>query len=162
MSYELKSARWLALEAQEAVITPGCAVIDATLGNGHDTLRLAGLVGAEGRVYGFDIQAEAVARTEERLREAGLLDRCRLHCAGHERMADFVITLFEQSGEDCWSRSDAEFSERYYAPEEIAAMLAEAGFELLSETDGYGEEAPCEKTQRIVFTARCVKAKTPA
>lgn len=35
-------------------------VIDATLGNGHDTKFLAQKVGASGRVYAFDIQKESI------------------------------------------------------------------------------------------------------
>ena len=39
MAYELRSARYLAADALERVIQPGDTVIDATLGNGHDTTR---------------------------------------------------------------------------------------------------------------------------
>lgn len=90
MSYELRSARYLAAQVQEQVIQPGDHVVDATLGNGHDTCVLAGLVGESGRITGFDIQPDAVARTSERLREAGLLARCELHAVGHEHMAEYV------------------------------------------------------------------------
>ena len=37
-------------------IKPGDAVVDATLGNGHDAELLCELVGQNGRVFGFDIQ----------------------------------------------------------------------------------------------------------
>ena len=90
MSYELRSARYLAAEVQAQIIQPGDHVVDATLGNGHDTCVLAGLVGENGRITGFDIQADAVERTRERLREAGLLDRCELHAVGHQHMAEYV------------------------------------------------------------------------
>ena len=39
-----------------AHIRPGDAVVDATAGNGHDTLFLARCVGPAGRVYALDIQ----------------------------------------------------------------------------------------------------------
>ena len=90
MSYELKSARYLAADALRAGVKPGDAVADATMGNGHDTLLLCQLVGETGRVYAFDVQSQAVERTRERLREAGLEDRARLFLAGHERMGEFV------------------------------------------------------------------------
>ena len=90
MAYVLRSARYIAAEALRQVVQPGDVVVDATLGNGHDTRLLAELVGETGRVIGFDIQAEAVARTEAALREAGLLARCELHAVGHERLAEFV------------------------------------------------------------------------
>lgn len=90
MSYELRSARYLAADCLRAAIEPGDTVVDATLGNGHDACLLAELVGSQGRVIGFDIQPEAVKRSAERLREAGLLDRCTLRAVGHERMAEVV------------------------------------------------------------------------
>jgi len=88
--FELRSARYLALEAQQAAIRAGDTVIDATLGNGHDTLRLAQLVGEQGLVIGFDIQPEAVRSTRKRLEEAGMAERCELHLTGHEHMAEVV------------------------------------------------------------------------
>ena len=90
MPYELRSARYLAAEALERVIGPGDTVVDATMGNGHDTLTLCRLVGPVGRVYAFDVQRDAVERTRERLRDAGMLDRATLFCMGHERMAEVV------------------------------------------------------------------------
>jgi len=47
----------------------GDIVIDATMGNGHDTYFLAELVGESGHVYAFDIQEEALIHTAERLGE---------------------------------------------------------------------------------------------
>lgn len=41
------------------------------MGNGYDTAWLCGLVGPDGRVFAFDIQPEAVARTRARLGGAG-------------------------------------------------------------------------------------------
>ena len=56
MGYELKSARFLAQEILERSVLPGDAVIDATMGNGHDTAFLCRAVGPSGRVYAFDVQ----------------------------------------------------------------------------------------------------------
>ena len=50
-------------------IRPGDAVIDATVGNGVDTLFLCLRVGRRGTVYGCDIQEEAIERTRRRLAE---------------------------------------------------------------------------------------------
>lgn len=90
MAYILRSARWIASDVLHQVIREGDTVIDATLGNGHDTLMLAELVGTSGRVIGFDIQPDAVERTAERLRENGMLDRCELYAEGHQHIADRV------------------------------------------------------------------------
>ncbi len=92
MAYELRSARYLAAEALERGIGPGDTAVDATMGNGHDTLTLCRLVGPVGRVYAFDVQAAAVERTRERLRDAGMLERATLFCIGHERMTEEVKT----------------------------------------------------------------------
>jgi predicted methyltransferase len=62
-------------QAQQAVarfLRPGEIAIDATAGNGHDTLFLARIVGETGRVYACDVQSEAIESTAERLRAAGI------------------------------------------------------------------------------------------
>lgn len=90
MSYELKSARYLAREVILRAVEPGDTVVDATMGNGHDTQMLCETVGPEGRVYAFDVQAQAVEETRKRLREQGLDGRAELILAGHEHMAEYV------------------------------------------------------------------------
>ncbi len=65
-------------------------MVDATTGNGHDTLFLARHVGSEGTVYGFDIQGSALEATAARLRGAGFAARVRLMLAGHERMSEHL------------------------------------------------------------------------
>jgi predicted methyltransferase len=67
----------------------GGRAIDATVGNGHDTLFLAQLVGPQGRVDGFDVQSNAIERTRAKTSH---LSQVRLHHAGHERMGGFVIS----------------------------------------------------------------------
>ncbi len=71
-------------------LRPGDSVVDATCGNGQDTLFLAGSVGSAGHIWAFDIQAEALAMTGEKLAAAGFESRVRLVQAGHERLAEFV------------------------------------------------------------------------
>lgn len=53
-------------------ITPGDFVIDATAGNGNDTLFLANHVLPGGLVWAMDIQQRAIEATETKLREAGI------------------------------------------------------------------------------------------
>ena len=67
----------------------GDGVIDATCGNGHDTLFLAQLVGPQGRVWAFDVQEAAVVETRRRLADAGVGTATVVH-AGHETMAEHV------------------------------------------------------------------------
>jgi ubiquinone/menaquinone biosynthesis C-methylase UbiE len=71
-------------------VRPGDRVVDATCGNGHDTLFLARLVGESGKVWGFDVQEEALTATRGRLAEAGCLHRVELVAAGHELLSEFV------------------------------------------------------------------------
>jgi len=90
MGWELRSARYLAADVLERVVQPGDTVIDATVGNGHDTQYLAELVGENGTVVGFDVQQDAITSARKRLTEAGLIGRCRLICMGHQHMAEQV------------------------------------------------------------------------
>jgi len=71
-------------------VQPGDRVVDATCGNGQDTLLLAELVGGGGKVWAFDIQGEALTRTSARLRAAGCGAQVELLQAGHERLAELV------------------------------------------------------------------------
>lgn len=68
----------------------GSIALDATIGNGHDTLWLAQLVAPDGIVYGFDIQATALKATHNRLQEAGLLNNIRLILASHANLAEHI------------------------------------------------------------------------
>lgn len=69
------------------VLGPGDIAIDATVGNGFDTLMLAETVGPSGVVHGFDVQKSALVAAQARLRAAGLKEVVKLHHAGHESMA---------------------------------------------------------------------------
>lgn len=88
--YRLRSARYLAADALARALRPGDVAVDATMGNGHDTLALCELVGETGRVYAFDVQPQALQNTRARLEAAGCLSRARLILAGHEEMGDYV------------------------------------------------------------------------
>lgn len=65
-------------------------MVDATCGNGKDTLLLAELVGTSGKVWAFDIQPEALARAQQCLSEAGLATQVTLLACGHENLATAV------------------------------------------------------------------------
>lgn len=68
-----------------ACLRPGDRAVDATAGNGHDTLALARLVGPEGEVLAIDLQAAALEATRKRLTENGCGDRCHLIEGDHAR-----------------------------------------------------------------------------
>lgn len=86
----LQQALYQSHEYAKRIIREGDTVVDATMGNGHDTVFLAQLAGSSGKVYAFDIQQEALNNTEQRLEKEGLLDRCRLILDGHERMDQYI------------------------------------------------------------------------
>jgi predicted methyltransferase len=65
-------------------ISQGDTVLDATAGNGHDTLFLAQQVGDSGQVYAFDIQSQALENTRSLL--GPLLSRCQLILASHSQI----------------------------------------------------------------------------
>ena len=90
MRYCLKSARYLAHEMLAGFLCPGDRVIDATMGNGRDTLFLCKAVGPAGHVFAFDIQSRAIEVTRSLLQEEGILDRADLILCGHQHMDEYI------------------------------------------------------------------------
>lgn len=80
----------LSHEYIERTVTFGDTVIDATAGNGNDTLFLAKLVGENGKVYAFDIQQSAIENTNRRLADASVSERCTVILDGHQNMKKYV------------------------------------------------------------------------
>ncbi len=70
----------------------GDLVIDATAGNGHDTLFLAQQVGESGAVIAIDIQASAIESTRNQLITAGIEARVDLHQADHGAQLEALIS----------------------------------------------------------------------
>lgn len=90
MANDFRSARFWAQEMIEAALQEGAVAVDATMGNGHDTLWLCRQVGESGRVYAFDVQQQAVDHTAAALEAAGVRSRAELFCVGHQHMASYV------------------------------------------------------------------------
>ncbi|TKD68007.1 class I SAM-dependent methyltransferase [Pseudalkalibacillus hwajinpoensis] len=72
------------------VLSEGGVAIDGTCGNGHDTLFLAKSVGKTGKVYGFDIQKDALESTYQRLSEAEQSSQVILNHASHATVKDVI------------------------------------------------------------------------
>ena len=72
-----------------AAVTPGDIVVDCTMGNGHDTLFLANLVGTQGQVFAFDIQEDALRHTEQRLTRERITQVTLIH-ANHANLLDHI------------------------------------------------------------------------
>jgi putative uncharacterized protein (fragment) len=110
----------------------GCA-LDGTAGNGRDTLFLAQLAGGSGKVWAFDIQAQALSNTAGLLRENGVEERVELIATSHADLADYVREPLDAAmfnfgylpGGDKTVTTKADSSVR--AMQAAAALLAEGG-----------------------------------
>ena len=71
-------------------LLPGEQAVDATAGNGSDTVFLAGLVGSSGRVVAFDVQRQALEITSSKLHSHGLQEIVILVEDGHENMEKYI------------------------------------------------------------------------
>jgi len=68
----------------------GSIAIDATAGNGHDTVFLAEKIGDAGHVFAFDIQHQAIENTLMRLQELKLEQRVTLIEDSHEQLQNHI------------------------------------------------------------------------
>jgi len=83
----------LTQQAQEIVrrrLKAGDVAIDATAGNGHDTLFLAQSVGPTGHVYAIDLQTTALAATRARLAQERCLHGVTLIEGDHSRLDSLI------------------------------------------------------------------------
>lgn len=81
----------------EKTIKAGDSVVDATAGNGHDTLFLANLVGANGTVFSFDVQEQAINNTKSLVKEHTVHERVQLFLKGHENVKELIPKTLHQS-----------------------------------------------------------------
>ena len=65
-------------------------MVDATCGNGNDTLFLDALVGENGTVFAFDIQKCAIESTKKRLEEKGICKNIHFILDGHENLSKYL------------------------------------------------------------------------
>jgi glycine oxidase len=81
------------VEAQRIVaehLSLGDLAIDATAGNGYDTLFLAEAVGIDGRVFAIDLQGAAIERLKAKLGEHKFLERVDLFVGNHASIEQLV------------------------------------------------------------------------
>lgn len=71
-------------------IKAGDTVVDATCGNGLDTLFLSKEVGEKGKVFAFDIQSQAIENTRCLLAENNCLENTRLILDSHENLNKYI------------------------------------------------------------------------
>ncbi|MBV9673911.1 MAG: class I SAM-dependent methyltransferase [Verrucomicrobia bacterium] len=80
-----EAASWL----REALFE-GAFAVDATVGNGFDSLFLAHQVGKTGTVLGFDVQKRALGDAREMLKFAGTIDRARFIHDSHSHLENYI------------------------------------------------------------------------
>ncbi|WP_156288561.1 class I SAM-dependent methyltransferase [Oceanobacillus salinisoli] len=73
----------------EESIHEGETAIDATCGNGNDTLFLSEIVGENGHVLAFDIQEQAIAVTKDALIKNGISNVSLIHDS-HANISDYL------------------------------------------------------------------------
>ena len=93
MTNIIRNTTGFAMHIIKEYITPDSIVVDATCGNGHDTLHLAQC--GPKRLYAFDLQEQAVASTRDLLVSEGLSEalasgRIKLICASHSDIDAYI------------------------------------------------------------------------
>lgn len=85
-----KCLEWAHEITERAMRAGPCLAVDATAGNGHDTLHLATLAGPDGMVWGFDVQDEAIENTRILLAEHDAEKTVTLIKACHTEMKKHI------------------------------------------------------------------------
>lgn len=87
----------LAKRYWKEIVLPGSIVIDATVGNGQDTLFLARLLQGKGRLIGYDIQPDALLTAKKNLEslsdeeQKGIELRLESHKNFFEKEATLIV-----------------------------------------------------------------------
>ena len=143
-------------------LSEGDVAIDATVGNGHDTLFLSQLVGKTGHVYGFDIQQEAINNAQKLLKEKVSDDNVTLILDSHSNAFNYVdekhagnikgavFNLGYLPGGDKTIVTVAESTLR--AIEQIFHMMASGGIIVIVVYHGH-PEGKLERDQLIQFVS---------
>lgn len=153
----LKTALHFSHQLLTECIIPGDTVIDATMGNGHDTLFLSKLVGYTGHVYAFDIQDKAIESTQKKI-TAQSIQNTTLIKDGHEyavnhlpkntniKAAIFNLGYLPRGDKHITTTSDTTIT----AINQLLSILEEGGRLILVLYSGH-EEGMAEKSDVLTF-----------
>lgn len=142
-------------------ISPGAVLIDATCGNGHDTLRLAKALPS--KLYAFDVQTEAISATKSRLICEGFHEKLDdgticLICDSHAHMASYItekanVIVFNLGYLPGGNKSFTTVSSSTISAVTSAmSLLADDG--LICITMYSGHPAGCEEKEALLTFAR--------
>lgn len=73
----------------DSFLDNGMICVDATVGNGGDTLKILNNISPDGFVFGFDIQRKAIENTKERLSKHSF-NNFKLILDGHENIENYL------------------------------------------------------------------------
>ncbi|MBQ4528388.1 MAG: class I SAM-dependent methyltransferase [Clostridia bacterium] len=140
----------------------GSVAIDATAGNGNDTLKLCKAVGENGKVFAFDIQKQALDTTAARLCEEGF-ENAELILDSHSEMDKYITSecdavifnLGYLPGGDHLLQTKAETT--IDAIEKSLALLSEHGF--ISVTVYYGKNSGTAEKEAVMEYMRTIDHK---
>lgn len=153
----LKTALHFSHQLLTECINPGNIVIDATMGNGHDTLFLSELVGYTGHVYAFDIQDKAIESTKKKI-TAQAIQNTTLIKDGHEhavnhlpentkiKAAIFNLGYLPRGDKHITTTSDTTLT----AINQLLSILEESGRLILVLYSGH-KEGMTEKSDVLTF-----------
>ncbi len=120
----------LAQEILKPLIRPGDLVIDATAGNGHDTVFLAECVGPEGKVLAFDVQEAALDSAKSRVGELGWVEffhESHAKMAEHAAAGSVTVIMFNLGYLPGENHELTTESNETLAALEVASHLLKAG-----------------------------------
>ena len=128
-------------------------VIDATMGNGFDTLKLASAVGENGKVFAFDIQSIAIENTKKLLSKNNI-SNVNLILDSHSNLDKYVTSpvkcvvfnLGYLPGGDHKKQTKKETT--ISAIEKSLAVLSDEGF--VSVTVYYGKNSGTEEKEAVM------------
>lgn len=143
-------------------IQEGDTVVDATAGNGYDTLKLCKKTGENGQVFAFDIQECALSSTDKRLREAGFSNAV-LILSSHSEMDKYVTSApsavifnlgYLPGGKhEICTHADSTI----LAIEKALAILTENGF--ISITIYYGKNSGTAEKEAVMQYLKSIDSK---
>lgn len=134
-------------------IKPGDVAVDATAGNGNDTLKLCRSVTESGKVYAFDIQEFALCETKKKLEKENFAN-AKLICDSHsnmdkhitEKVDCVVFNLGYLPGGD--HSLQTRYTTTIEAIEKSLCLLKESGF--ISVTVYYGKNSGTEEKEMVL------------
>lgn len=138
------------------LVRPGDDCVDVGCGIGYFTIPMARLAGPTGSVTAVDLQPEMLAGVEKRARQAGLLDRIRLHQADASGL--HLATTFD-FGLAFWMAH--EVPDRLSLFSQIRLVLKPGGRLLLVEPLGHVGREAFANTVAIAEQAGLVEAGRP-